>query len=121
MRSSSASAAGTPRPGHRSITPGHAAEATSTGVAGYDGTNYQGQTGRFQVGGTSVGAPSWSAVLADADQLRAAAGRTPLTAAGYAAQLAIYDLPAGALAEISSGPPNGFCPVGCTPDPALTT
>jgi outer membrane protein assembly factor BamB len=91
----------------------------ATGVAVYDGSNYQGQTGWFQVGGTSVGAPSWSAILADADQLRAAAGRAPLTAAGYAAQLAIYDLPAGALAEISSGPPNGFCPVGCTPGPGF--
>jgi PQQ-like domain/PQQ enzyme repeat len=91
----------------------------ATGVAVYDGTSYQGQTGWFQVGGTSVGAPSWSAILADADQLRAAAGRAPLTAAGYAAQLAIYGLPAGDLAEITSGPPNGFCPVGCTPGPGF--
>jgi hypothetical protein len=87
----------------------------NTGVAIYDGTPYQGETGWFEVGGTSVGAPSWSAILADADQLRAAAGRAPLTAAGYAAQLAIYGLPSGSLAEITSGPPNGFCPVGCTP------
>lgn len=91
----------------------------NTGVAIYDGTPYQGETGWFEVGGTSVGAPSWSAILADADQLRAAAGRAPLTAAGYAAQLAIYGLPSGSLAEITSGPPNGFCPVGCTPGPGF--
>ncbi len=44
----------------------------NTGVAIYDSTKYQGQSGWWVVGGTSVGAPSWSALIALADQGRAA-------------------------------------------------
>lgn len=40
----------------------------STGVAVYDSTNYQGQKGWFQVGGTSFGAPAWASLVALADQ-----------------------------------------------------
>jgi hypothetical protein len=40
----------------------------STGFAVYDSTAYQGQTGWFQVGGTSAGAPQWAAEIALADQ-----------------------------------------------------
>ena len=40
----------------------------STGVAVYDSTRYQGQKGWFQIGGTSVGAPSVAGVIALADQ-----------------------------------------------------
>jgi subtilase family serine protease len=36
----------------------------NTGVAVYDSTPYNGQAGWWVVGGTSVGAPSWSAVFA---------------------------------------------------------
>jgi len=90
----------------------------ATGVAVYDSVPYQGQTGWFEVGGTSLGAPSWSAILASADQLRAAAGKPRLTAAGGAAgggaQRAIYSLATG-LARVTSGPPNGSCPVECQP------
>ena len=42
----------------------------NTGVAVYDSLPFDGQSGWWVVGGTSLGAPSWSAVLADADQLR---------------------------------------------------
>lgn len=83
----------------------------ATGVAVYDSVTYRGQAGWFQVGGTSLSAPVWAAILADADQLRAGAGGTPLTAG--AAQRAVYDLPPGTLADITGGPANGFCPVGC--------
>ena len=83
-----------------------------TGVGVYDSFGYQGQSGWFQVGGTSLGAPAWSALLADADQLRAAAGSGPLN--GAAAQRAVYGLPPGALADITSGPPIGLCPTGCS-------
>jgi hypothetical protein len=89
----------------------------ATGVPVYDSVPYGGQSGWWEVGGTSVGAPSWSAILADADQLRAASALPPLTAAGYAAQRAIYSLPASVLAPVTTGPDNGFCPVGCTPGP----
>lgn len=85
----------------------------STGVAVYDSLPYSGQTGWFQVGGTSVGAPAWSAILTDVDQLRAAAGRPPLTAAHDAAAEALYR--SDALADITSGPANGICPTQCAP------
>ena len=83
-----------------------------TGVGVYDSYGYQGQSGWFQVGGTSLGAPAWSALLADTDQLRAAAGSGPLTGAGV--QRAVYGLPSGPLADITSGPPIGLCPTGCS-------
>lgn len=89
----------------------------NTGVAVYDSTPYQGQSGWFEVGGTSVGAPSWSALLAGADQLRAAAGEARLTAGGLRAQTAVYSLPAGTLYDITTGPPNGGCPILCAPGP----
>ncbi len=50
----------------------------STGVAVYDSTKYQGQSGWWEVGGTSVGSPSWAALIALADQGRA----TPLSSSG---------------------------------------
>ncbi len=43
----------------------------STGVAVFDSTPFNGQTGWFQVGGTSVGAPQWAALIALANQGRA--------------------------------------------------
>ena len=92
----------------------------STGVAVHDSAPDQGQSGWFEVGGTSVGAPSWSGILADADQLRAAKGEPPLTAAGYATQRTLYSLAAGGsrvLVPVTTGPDNGFCPVGCAPGP----
>jgi len=66
-------------------------------------------------GGTSLGAPSWSAILADADQLRAGAGKAPLTASGDTVQRDVYSLPSSVLAPVTSGPDNGSCPVGCAP------
>jgi hypothetical protein len=87
----------------------------NTGVAVYDSLPYLGQSGWWVVGGTSLGAPSWSAILADADQLRAGAGKGPLTASGDAAQRDVYSLPSSALAPVTSGPDNGSCPVGCAP------
>ncbi|HET7627944.1 MAG TPA: S53 family peptidase [Bacillales bacterium] len=42
----------------------------NTGVAVYDSTRLQGEKGWFQVGGTSLGAPCWAALIALADQGR---------------------------------------------------
>ena len=48
----------------------------NTGVAVYDSVPYKGTTyGWVQVGGTSAGAPQWSALLAIADQGRALSGQ----------------------------------------------
>ncbi|HDR8926314.1 TPA: S53 family peptidase [Burkholderia vietnamiensis] len=51
----------------------------SSGFAVYDSVTYQGQAGWFQVGGTSAGAPQWSALVAIANSLRAAAGKSRLS------------------------------------------
>ena len=88
----------------------------NTGVAVYDSVPYQGQAGWFQVGGTSVGTPVWSAILSSADQLRAAAGKGPLTSAGDQAARAVYAA-TSALGDITTGPPNGGCPKDCTAGP----
>ncbi len=77
----------------------------STGVSVYDSTSYQGQSGWFTLGGTSVGAPSWAGVLATGQ----AAGKTALQgdsaiyAEGYTSNL--RDITAGT---------NGSCGTGCS-------
>lgn len=80
----------------------------STGVSVYDSTRYQGQSGWFTLGGTSVGAPNWAGILAAG----AAAGKTALQgdaaiyAGGYSANLR----------DITSGT-NGSCGTDCTAGP----
>jgi subtilase family serine protease len=51
----------------------------NTGVAVFDSVPFGGDTGWFQVGGTSIGAPQWSALVAIANSLRAKDGKLPLT------------------------------------------
>jgi subtilase family serine protease len=72
----------------------------ATGVAVFDSDGIPGQW--LQVGGTSVGAPAWSAILGVAGQLRARAGKPPLAASHFAAQWAIYRVRAS-LADITQG------------------
>ena len=90
----------------------------ATGFAVYDSYPYSGQSGWFQMGGTSAGAPQWSAIVAVADQLRKAAGKTVLTGTSssstYMANSRIYALTTGS-ADITSGPANGTCGAICTP------
>jgi len=50
----------------------------STAVYVYDSVPYEGGSGWWKVGGTSAGAPQWSALLAIADQGRALSGQLPL-------------------------------------------
>ena len=50
----------------------------NTGYAVYDSVSYQGNTGWQEVGGTSAGAPQWSALVAIIDQSRAIAGKGSL-------------------------------------------
>jgi hypothetical protein len=77
----------------------------STGVSVYDSTRYQGQSGWFTLGGTSVGAPNWAGVLAAGS----AAGQTALQgdasiySGGYKTNLR----------DITSGT-NGTCGTDCT-------
>ena len=51
----------------------------NTGVSVYDTVTYQGQAGWFQVGGTSAGAPQWSALFAIVNAMRVAGGKQPLS------------------------------------------
>jgi subtilase family serine protease len=86
----------------------------NTGFSVYDTVRYQGQSGWFQVGGTSAGAPQWAALFAIANSIRVAGGKATLTSAGGP----IYTVAAGAgyaanYHDITSGT-NGMCGTICT-------
>jgi subtilase family serine protease len=76
----------------------------STGVSVFDSTTYQGQSGWFTLGGTSVGAPNWAGILAAAQSTGATAlqGNAAIYGGGYATNL--RDVTAGA---------NGNCGNAC--------
>ena len=104
--------------GFRGIPDVSFAADPSTGFAVYDSYPYQGSSGWYQMGGTSAGAPQWSAIIAAADQLRKAKRKTYLVAYNtrtytYPAATAFYTLTAG-LADITDGPANGNCDL-CNP------
>jgi len=88
----------------------------NTGVAVYDSVKYNGQSGWFQVGGTSLGSPCWAGLIAIANSLRVAAGKGTLTSAGNAAY--VYAAAAAAsyaanFYDVASGT-NGNCGTLCT-------
>ncbi|MPW23191.1 peptidase S8/S53 subtilisin kexin sedolisin [Paraburkholderia sp. CNPSo 3157] len=64
-----------PYAGHRGIPDVSYNGNPNTGFAVYDTVTYQGQSGWFQVGGTSAGAPQWAALFAIVNSMRAAAGK----------------------------------------------
>jgi subtilase family serine protease len=91
----------------------------STGFAVYDSTPYNGMSGWFQMGGTSAGAPQWSAIIAAADQLRKAKSKAPLaawssTTSIFQTGVDLYGLTSG-LADITAGAANGTCGSICSP------
>ena len=90
----------------------------ATGFAVYDTVPYNGESGWFQMGGTSAGAPQWSAIIAVADQLRKAVGKSVLSAysssSPFMAASRIYAVTSG-VADIATGPSNGGCGQPCTP------
>lgn len=55
-----------------------------TGLAAYDSTPCDGQSGWFQMGGTSASCPMWGAIVALANEQRVAAGKKPLTGSSTA-------------------------------------
>jgi subtilase family serine protease len=81
----------------------------ATGLAVYDSAGYHGQKGWFQVGGTSVSAAAWAAILVVADQLRAGVGKEPLSGKSFLAQTDLYGIQNG-LFDVTSGE-NGSCKV----------
>jgi subtilase family serine protease len=85
----------------------------NTGVAIYDSTPDQGTAGWFVVGGTSLGAPAWSALIALVDQARASSltdGHEALyqlaTGATYAQDF--RDITSGSNGSYSAGPGYDF-------------
>lgn len=90
----------------------------ATGFAVYSSTPYQGQSGWFQMGGTSAAAPQWAGILAAANSLRRDAGKpvlsattstgaTPLHTAVYSAGVR------AATSDVLTGT-NGTCGLVCT-------
>jgi len=84
----------------------------NTGVAVYNTDPAIGLGAWVQVGGTSVGSPAWAAIIAIADQERAAAGNSSLDGATQTLPT-LYNLPAsdfhkvGSLTTAGLGTPNG--------------
>lgn len=78
-----------------------------TGVAVYDTVAQFGQTGWFQTGGTSLGAPAWAALVAIADQGRGAgaslSSSQTLTAL-YSNSGDFHDITSGTSGSNSAGP-----------------
>ncbi len=86
----------------------------NTGLAVYDSFRYEGQSGWFQVGGTSAGSPQWAALFAIANSERVAAGKATLSSTDFD----VYDAAAGSnyasdFHDITSGS-NGTCGTLCT-------
>jgi hypothetical protein len=77
----------------------------NSGVSVYDSTPYSGQSGWFQVGGTSAAAPAWSGLIAITNQGLATARKAPLS--GTQAQTQLYSLPTSDFHDITSGS-NGY-------------
>jgi len=91
-------------------TPDVAYDASpSTGVAVYDSIKYEGTTyGWLEVGGTSAGAPQWSALLAIADQGRASSGQPALDSTSpQDVMKTLYENPAD-FHDITSGTSAGI-------------
>jgi len=86
----------------------------NTGVPVFDTTPLNGQTGWFQVGGTSAGAPQWAALIAITDQARAVGSLSSNNVASSpeynAGAPAVY---AANYRDITSGT-NGACGAICT-------
>jgi len=81
----------------------------NTGFSVYDTVRYQGQTGWFQVGGTSAGSPQWAALFSIVNSTRAAGGKSPLSSTNAA----VYAVGGSNYHDISSGT-NGPCGALCT-------
>jgi hypothetical protein len=90
--------------GHRGIPDVSFDANPSTGVSVYDSTRYQGQSGWFTLGGTSVGAPNWAGILAAGATTGATAlqGDAAIYGGGYRSNLR----------DVTSGT-NGSCGTDC--------
>jgi hypothetical protein len=93
-------------------TPDAAYDASpSTGFAVYDSVQYDGQSsGWVEVGGTSAGAPQWSALLAIADQGRASSGQPALDSTSPQEVMNILYASPADFHDITSGTSTGTPP-----------
>ena len=73
----------------------------ATGVSVSDSVAYDGQSGWFQVGGTSLAAPAWAGLIAIVDQGLATGGKSSLTTAQVLTDL--YSLPGSDFNDITTG------------------
>ena len=73
----------------------------NSGVAVYDSVSDDGQSGWFQVGGTSAAAPAWAGLVAITDQGLALAGKGTLSTNQL--QTDLYSLPSNAFHDITTG------------------
>ncbi len=73
----------------------------NTGVAVYDSVPYSGQSGWFQVGGTSAATPAWTGLVAIADQGLATGAKGALT--NTQVQTDLYALPSSDFHDITTG------------------
>jgi subtilase family serine protease len=77
-----------------------------SGFAIYDSYTYGTSTPWMKIGGTSCGAPQWSALVAIADQGRSIAGEAPLDGPTQLLPM-IYSLPSSDFHDITTGHSNG--------------
>ena len=77
----------------------------STGYSVYDSVPYDGESGWFDVGGTSAAAPAWAGLVAIADQGLAIAGHGTLSTNELLNEL--YSLPSSDFHDVTSGS-NGY-------------
>jgi hypothetical protein len=87
----------------------------STGVYVYDSVAYGGSSGWWSVGGTSAGAPQWSALLAIADQGRTLSGQAALNSTSPQQVMnVLYQRPAD-FHDITTGTSTGTPPYSAGP------
>ncbi len=86
----------------------------NTGVAVYDSVNYEGYVGWEEIGGTSEGAPQWSALLAIADQGRAINKLSALNGASgtLPGLYSLYSTHSSDFHDITSGSTSRFISAG---------
>jgi subtilase family serine protease len=77
----------------------------NTGYSVYDSVPYDGQSGWFDVGGTSGATPAWAGLVAIADQGLAISGRGTLSTSELLNDL--YSLPSSDFHDVTSGS-NGY-------------
>ena len=78
----------------------------NTGFYVYN-SNYNGSAGWYDVGGTSAGAPQWAALVAAADQVRAANGKAALGGIQQTLPALYAKVPASHFNDVTSGS-NGY-------------